>query len=165
MLVVQLSFFTRKAVVDEAFIRKFSNICKSIVGIDASQLYPHWMCQPMLTGLYTRRDLDSKTSRSTPWQNKTRRFEIMVMSYFPWTRPERENESFCTTGRQKKIDCFSVDEFWSHRNTVFETMGCFYNFFPCKALRPSLTEEDIQRGSKNRELDALRRHNIQEKGL
>ena len=31
--------FTRKAVVDETFIRKSSNSCKSIVGIDASQFY------------------------------------------------------------------------------------------------------------------------------
>ena len=31
--------FTRKAVVDETFIRKSSNLSKSIVGIDASQLY------------------------------------------------------------------------------------------------------------------------------
>ena len=35
--------FTRKAVVDETFIRKSSNLCKSIVGIDASQLYPSSM--------------------------------------------------------------------------------------------------------------------------
>ena len=47
-------FFTRKAVVDETFIRKSSNLCKSIVGIDASQLYPYSICQPMPTGLYTR---------------------------------------------------------------------------------------------------------------
>ena len=32
--------FTRKAVVDETFTRKSLNLCKSIVGIDASQLYP-----------------------------------------------------------------------------------------------------------------------------
>ena len=44
-------------------------------------------------------------------------------------------------------------------------MGCFYHFCPCKELRPSLTEEEIQRGSKKRELDALRRHYIQEKGF
>ena len=43
--------FTRKAVVDETFIRKSANVCKSIVGIDASQLYPYSMCQPMPTGL------------------------------------------------------------------------------------------------------------------
>ena len=46
--------FTRKAVVDETFIRKSTNTSKSIVGIDASQRYLYWMCQPMFTGLYTR---------------------------------------------------------------------------------------------------------------
>ena len=43
--------FTRKAVVDETFIRKSRNICKSFVGIDASQLYPYSMCQPLANGL------------------------------------------------------------------------------------------------------------------
>ena len=46
--------FTRKAVVEETFIRNSGKICKSIVGIDASQLYFYSMCQPMPTGLYTR---------------------------------------------------------------------------------------------------------------
>ena len=41
--------FTRKAVLDETFIRNSGNICKSIVGIDASQLYPYSMCQAMPT--------------------------------------------------------------------------------------------------------------------
>ena len=95
--------FTRKAVVDETFIRKSTNICKSVVGIDASQLYPYPMCQPMPTGLYTRWDLDSETGRLTPRQNKTRSFENMVMSYFQRTRPECEIESFFTTGRRKKL--------------------------------------------------------------
>ena len=36
---------TRKAVVDETFIRNSRNNCKSIVGIDASQLHPSSMCQ------------------------------------------------------------------------------------------------------------------------
>ena len=46
--------FTRKAVVDETFIRKSANIFKSVVGIGARQLYPYSMCQPLPTGLYTR---------------------------------------------------------------------------------------------------------------
>ena len=157
--------FTRKAIVDDTFIRKSTNLCKSIVGIDASQLYPYSMCQPMPTGLYTRWDFDSETSRFIPRQNKTRSFENMVMFFFQRTRPEGKIESFFTTGKQKKIDCFSVNGFRSHCNTVFEAMGCFYHFCPCQELRPSLTEEDIQRGSKKRELDALRRHYIQEKGF
>ena len=74
-------------------------------------------------------------------------------------------ESFYTTGRQKKIDCFSVDGFCSHCNTVFEAMGCFYHFCPCQELRSSLTEEDIKRGIRRRELDELRRSYIQEKGF
>ena len=87
------------------------------------------------------------------------------MSYFQRTRPECEIESFFTTGRQKKIDCFSVHGFCSHCTSVFEVMGCFYHFYPCQELHPSLTEEDIQRDSKKRELDALRRHYIQKKGF
>ena len=51
--------FTRKAVVDETFKRKSSNLCTSIVGIDASQVYPYSMCQPMPTGFYTRWQYDS----------------------------------------------------------------------------------------------------------
>ena len=91
--------FIRKAIVDETFIRKSTSICKSIVGIDASQLYPYSMCQPMPTGLYMRGVIDSETSRFTPRQNKTRRFENMVMSYFQLTRPDCKIESFYTTGR------------------------------------------------------------------
>ena len=44
-------------------------------------------------------------------------------------------------------------------------MRCFHHFCPCQELRRSLTEEDIQRGSKKRELDALRRHYMQKKGF
>ena len=87
------------------------------------------------------------------------------MSCSQGTRPECEIESFFTTGRQKKIDCFSVDGFCSPCNTVFEAVGCFYHFCPCQELCPSLTEEDILRGSKKRGLDALRRHYKQEKGF
>ena len=84
------------------------------------------------------------------------------MSHFQRTRPECESESFFTTGRQKKNDSFSVDGFFSQCTSVFEAMGRFYHFCPCQELRAFLTEEDLQRGSKKRELDALRRHYIQQ---
>ena len=157
--------FTRKAVVDESFIRKSTNICKSIVGIGASKLNPYSMCQPMLTGLYTRWDLNSETSRFTPRQNKTRSFEKMVRSYLQRTRTDCKIESFYTTGRQKKIDCFSADGFCSYSKTVFEARGCFHHLCPCKELRPSLTEEDIKRCSRRREIDELRRGYIGEKSF
>ena len=91
--------FTCKAVVDKTFIRKSSNLCKSIVGIDASQLRSYSMCQPKLRGLYTRSVLDTETGRFIPPQNRTRSFENMVISYFQRTRPECEIDSFHTTSR------------------------------------------------------------------
>ena len=74
--------FTRKAVVDEVFVRKSSNLCKSIVGIDASQLYHYSVCQPMPTVLYTQWEYDSETEKLTARPNKSRTFENMVSSYF-----------------------------------------------------------------------------------
>ena len=112
--------FTSKAVVDETFIRKSTNLCKSIVGIGASKLYPYSMCQPMPTGLYTRWNYHSESQKFMARQNKTRFFENMVLSYFQQTRPECRIECNVTTGRQKKIDCFSVDGNYNHCNTVFE---------------------------------------------
>ena len=156
--------FTRKAVVDETFIRKSSNLCKSIVGIDASQLYPYSMCQPMPTGLYTRWEYDSETKKFTARQNKSRSFENMVLSYFQQSRPECKIESNVTTGRQKKIDCFSVDGIYYHCNTVFEAMGCYYHYCLCQEARPSLTDTDIGRGVKKRQQDEMRRDYIQQKG-
>ena len=80
--------FTRKAVVDETFVRKLTNFCKSIVGIDTSQLYPYSMGQPMPTGLFTRRNYDTESQKLIPRQNKTSSLEKMVLSYFQQTRPE-----------------------------------------------------------------------------
>ena len=91
--------FTRKAVVDESFIRKSSNLCKSIVGIDAIQLYPYSMCQPMPTGFCTRWEYDSETKRFTARQNKSRSVENIVLSYFQQERPDCKSESNVTTDR------------------------------------------------------------------
>ena len=123
------------------------------------------MCQRMPTGLYTRWHIDSETGRFRPRQNKTRTFENMVMPYFQRTRPDCNIESFYTTSRHVKIDRFSVDGLCSHCNTVFEAMGCFYHFCPCQELRSSLTEKDIKRGSRRRELDELRRSYTQGKSF
>ena len=154
--------FTRKAVVDETFIRKSSNRCKSIVGIDASQLYPYSMCQPMPTWSYTRWEYDSETKRLTARQNKSCSFENMVLSHFHRSRPDCKIESNVTTDRQKKIDCFSVDGICYHCNTVFEAMGCYYHYCPCQEARPSLTDTDIEKGVEKRQQDEMRMHYIQQ---
>ena len=58
--------FTPEAVVDETFIRKSTNLYKSNVGIDASQLYPYWMCQAMPTRLCTRWIYDPEYQKFMP---------------------------------------------------------------------------------------------------
>ena len=67
--------FTRKAVVDETFIRKSANKCKSIVGIDSSQLYPFYIVNPCLPvfirlGISIQKRVDSHLgkTRSAAWK-------------------------------------------------------------------------------------------------
>ena len=117
--------FTGEAVVGETFIGKSTNICKSLVGIDASQVHPYSVCQAMPTSLYTRWHLNLETNRLTLRQNKTRSFKSMSMSHFQRTRPDCKTDSFHTTGRRNKIDCFSVDAFCSHFSTLFKALGYF----------------------------------------
>ena len=140
--------FTRKAVVDKTFIRKSTNLCKSIIRKDASQLYAYSMCQPMPTGLYTRWHYDSESQKFMPRQNKTRSFENMILSYFQQARPACRIKSSVITGKQKKIDCFIVDGICNHCNTVFEAMGCYFHYCPCQEACLSLTDNEIMRGKK-----------------
>ena len=116
----------------------------------------------MPTGLYTRRELDSESGIYKPGQNKT----ITKLGHviFSANRPQCKVESFYATGTQKKIDAYNVVGFCGHCSTVFEAMGCYYHLCPYQEARPSLTEEEIQRGIKKRELDELRKQYIQEKG-
>ena len=88
----------------------------------------------------------------------------MVLSYFQQSRPDFKIESDVTTGRQKKIDCFSVDGICYHCNNVFEAMGCYYHYCPCQEARPCLTDTDIERGIKKRQRDEMGRDYIQQKG-
>ena len=88
---------------DGTFIRESKNWCKSIVEIDASQLYLFSMCQAMTTGLYTKWELVSESSKFKPRQNKKRCFENIVMSYSRRVKLQCKVESFYTRGTQKKM--------------------------------------------------------------
>ena len=84
-------------------------------------------------------------------------FEKMVMSFYQETRPKCKIESFFTSDKQKKIDCFNVDGYCDHCKTVFESMGCYYHICRCQEARPSLIDQDIERGNKKREMDDMQR--------
>ena len=152
---------TRKAVVDQTFIRNSENICESIVGIEASQLYPFSMCQEMPTGLYIRWEFDSDSQKIKARQNKSRKFENK--SYLQSQRPNCTIESYYTTGTQKKIHCFNVDRFCAHCKTIFEAMGCYFHFCACQEARASMSEEETQKRLKKREYDELRRDYLRNK--
>ena len=137
---------------------------QTIVGTIAGQFYSSLMCQPMTTGLYTSYEFGADLQRFKPHQNKSRNFEKMVLSCFQLRRQDCRIESCYTRGTQKKIDCFNADGFCVQCNSVFETTGCLYHYCPCQEARAALTEEDIQRGAKNRGLDEMRRLYIEEKG-
>ena len=142
--------FTRKAVVDKAFIRDSSNICKSIVGIDASQFYPYSRSQVMPTWLYTRWEFDSDMQKCKARHNRSQSFEITAMCYYQETRTECRIESFHTSGNKKNcmFQCRWI--LWSLQNCVWSN-GMLLPFCPCQETRPSLSEKDIERGKNERD--------------
>ena len=105
------SVFTRKAIVNGTLLRYLLNWCKTIAGIDASQLHPYSMCQPLPKGMYIGWELDSESVKFRLRQHKMWSFRNLILSYFQWARPQREVENFYTTGTQKTIDGFAVDGF------------------------------------------------------
>ena len=111
-----------KLLIDETFIR---NKGKSIVGIDASQLYLFSKCQDMPTGLSTRWELDTDMKKSKSRHNRSHNFENMVMSFYQESRPECKIESFFKSGKKKKMDGFNVDSYCDHCETMFEATGCY----------------------------------------
>ena len=106
---------------------------------------------------------DSETRRFTACRNKSRCFANMVLSNFQRSRPDCKIESNVITGRQKKIDCFSVDGICFHCNNIFEAMGCYYHYCPCQEASPSLTDTDSESGVKKGQQDEMLRDYIQQK--
>ena len=144
------TIFTRYAKVGETKIRESENVCKSIVGIDASQLYPFSMTREMPTGLYTKWEFNDDTAKIHPKRNWRSLFEQQVIEYLQSTRPECLIQSQFSHKKQQKVGTYLVDGFCSHCNTVFEAMGCYFHFCPCQEEKPLLFE-DIENGLKTRE--------------
>ena len=117
--------FTRKAVVDQTLIRNSENICKSIVGIDASQLSPSQCVKKCPLCFTLNGNLIQKIKAR---QNKLTNFGNMFMSFLQSQSPYCNIESYYTTRTQKRIDCFNVDGFCAHCKTMFEAMGCYVHF-------------------------------------
>ena len=59
---------------------------------------------------------------------------------------------------------FVSPSFMYSRLILFEAMGCYYKFCSCQEARPSLTDQDVERGNKKREMDDMRGEYIIENG-
>ena len=103
------------------------------------------MYQVMPTGIYTRWEYDSENDRFKARNNRTRKCENMLMSFYKELRPEGKIRSFFTSKKQNKIECFHVDGYCDHCKTMFEAMACYYHFCSCQ-----------ERGNRRRKMDMLR---------
>ena len=165
LLVVHLSFSHGKQLLMKLFFENQQTYANLLLGLTLANYNPTRCvkpCRPVFirVGFSIQKRVDSYLDNTRP--------SALKISSSPISNEQDQNKKLKASLQQadrKKNDSFSVDGFCSHCNTVFEDMGCFYHFCPCHELRPSLTEEEIQRGSRKRELDALRRHYILEKGL
>ena len=154
--------FTRYAKVGDTKIKNSSNVCKAIVGIDASHLYPFAMTKELPTGPYTKWEL-KEDNRFHPNRLRRSHFEELILEFQQFKHPECSIQTQFN-GKQKKFGRFSVDGYCSHCSTVFEAMGCFYHFCHCQEKR-RLPLEDIEKGVKRRQSDAFRRRFLRSKGL
>ena len=80
--------FTRYAEVGKTMIRNSSNICKTVVGVDASQLYPYAMTQQMPSGGYTRWDWDENHGCFIFKKDGKSELKKKVMDYIQCCNPE-----------------------------------------------------------------------------
>ena len=141
----KLSSYTRKAVVDQTYICNSSFFCKTVVRIDASQIYSFSVCQEIPNGLFTGWEFDSETERFSARSNNKE-------TSITWSCPvllsrieTRLYKKFLSNGKQNKTDCLHVDGYWDHCKTVFENMGCYYHFSSCQETHSSLSEQDFER--------------------
>ena len=156
--------FTRKAVVDEAFFEKQQTYANLLLGLTLANHTPTRCvnpCRPifMRVGIWTQNRVDS-------YLDKTRPAALKIWSC-PISNEQDQNVKLKASLQQANRRKFTASVLMGFVLVVklFEAMGCFYHFCPCRELRPFFFEEVIQRGSKKRELDALRRHYIQEKSF
>ena len=100
------SIFTRKTVVDETSIKDSRNWCHTIVGIEASQLYPFsFLLASKSNANWSVHKMGARFViwQIKPRQNKTRCFEHIVMSYLQRVLPQCKVEKFYTTGTQNTL--------------------------------------------------------------
>ena len=144
LLVVHLLFLHDKQLLMEYLFENQQTYADLLLGLTLASDTPTRSvnpCRPIFIrfGISIQRQLDSRFDKTKP-------VALKIMSCpIQRTRPEFKIESFYTRSRGMKVDCFSIDGFCFSCNTLFETLGCFYDFCPCQKVRPFLKEEIVKR--------------------
>ena len=84
-------------------IKNSSNMCKTIVSIDASQFYSFSMMKDMPTGVYTKWDLREGTGFFHPRRSKNNNLECIVLKYFQKQNPQCYIQTQFNQKSQKRI--------------------------------------------------------------
>ena len=163
LLVVHQSFLHAKQLLMNFLYENLQTNANPLLGLRPVNYFPTECVNPYLTVLI--RVWFSIQKRVDSYLDKTRPAALKIWSCLLSNEQDQnmKKKASLQHADRKKMTASVLNGFCPHCNTVFEDMGCSYHFCPCQELRPSLTEEDIRRGSKKGELDALRRHYIQEK--
>ena len=156
--------FTRYAKANVTKIGTSENICKSIVGIDASQLYPYSMTKLMPSGPYVKWEFSNERQLFIPKRNYRSHFELMTMSFQQYLRPECQIQTAFTHKKQKRIGRFFVDGYCHHCSTVFEANGCYYHFCQCQEAKTKSLQE-FEEGHQRRLLHEKRKQFLIEQGF
>ena len=156
--------FTRYAKVGSSRIKHSSNMCKTIVGIDASQRYPFSMMKDMPTRVYTKWELREDTRLFQPRRSKKKYLECIVLKYFQKHNPHCYFQTQFNQKSQKRIGVCLVDGFCSQCNTVFEVLGCYWHFRPFQEKKGPPIDE-VEKGVKIREYNECRRKFLLETGF
>ena len=138
--------FTRYAKNGETKIRlNGEKKCQTIVGVDASQLYPYAMTQRMPSGPYVRWELTEDGQYFKCEKNWRSELEKQVLAYIQYVRPKCFIRTIFNSGTQKRIGGYLVDGFCSCCQTVYEVMGCYWHACECRNLEGEELDKAIDR--------------------
>ena len=156
---------TRKAVVDQKYLRNSENICKSIVGIDASQFYPSQCVKKCPLGITLDGSL-IQTLRSIKLGN-INRGNMRTWLYLAYNLSVLKSLLKVTTQlelRKRLIVLMQTDFVLTLKLYLKQWVVTFTFVHFRKFERSSISEEETQRGLKKQEYDELRRDYLQNKG-
>ena len=144
-----LFVFTRKTAVDETLFESQQRHDNQLLRLMLAN-YTHIRCLitfPLVfirVGISIQRQVDSQLHKAKP-------VALKKWSHpFSASKTRLQNRELLYNKETSKKDCFGVGGFCSYSNNAFEGVGYLYDFCLRQEVRPSLTEEDFQNGSRKR---------------